>query len=74
MVKKSVGESSFEVEVKEGKIVGAPAKFLKPFLEDTSASRPVPLFTTKEPWWRNTGMSTNLWLKACLVTKLEKGN
>ena len=73
LVKKCVGENSYEVEVKEGKVVGAPANFLKPYIEDTSKSKPIPLFYHQRTVVEEHGDAQDFIVESILDHKVGRG-
>ena len=72
VVIKRVGESSFEVEVKDGKVVVAPAMFLKPYTEDT-AGPGIPLFYHQRTVVEEHGDIHDFIVENVLAHKIENG-
>ena len=73
MVRENVGENSYGIEVKPGVVVVTTAKFLKPYTQETTSTKTVPLFYHHRTMGVDDGDVSDFIVDEVLGHKVEKG-
>ena len=73
MVRENVGENSYGIEVKPGVVIVTTAKFLKPYTQDTTSTKTIPLFYHQRTMGVDDGDVSDFIVEEVLEHRVEKG-